>query len=99
MDGKMYYGSLLKFRGGGVRFCSFVGRRWFCMMGLLLVFPAALVWMDEPVTRGLSLIMLGYALGAGARDVRSYFTSRRFWAWQKEVLNWEKIETLSKEVA
>ncbi len=97
MDSKKYYGLLLKCRNDGIRFRLFMGRRWFIAKGLVLVVALALVWMDDPIVRGLALFALGFASGTIAGDVRSYFIARKFWPYQKGVLNWDKIETLLKE--
>jgi len=99
MDGKRYYGLLLKFREEGIRFRSFMGRRWLAVKGLALVFSSALAWIADPIIRGSALIVLGFVSGTIAVDVRSYFSTRRFWPYLKEVLNWDKIETLLRDAS
>ncbi len=97
MDDKRYYGLLLKFRDEGIRFRSFMGRRWFAVKGLILVVSVAFVSIEDPVIQVVGLILLGFASGTIAVDVRSYVTTKRYWPYQKEVLNWDKIEAFSKE--
>ncbi len=97
MDDKRYYRLLLKFRDEGIRFRPFMGRRWFAVKGLVLVASVAFISIDDPITRGVGLVLLGFASGTIAVDVRSYVTTKRYWPCQREVLNWDKIEALSKE--
>lgn len=92
MDAKKHYELLMQFKTRGVKLTSYMGKRWFGLKAILIVLAVIMLVSEESVSRGAGLVFVGYLIGIVAGDVRRYVVAKRRWAFQLEVIDWEKVK-------
>ena len=92
MDRKKHSKLLMKFKNDGVRFSSFMGARWIVLKVLLIIVSLVMLSSEEIALQSAGFIVVGYLLGVIAHDTRRYFVTRKNWSFQKDIINWRKVE-------
>ena len=92
MDKKKYCNLMMNMKSNGCKFGSYMGTRWFMVKAAILFVGVFMVLNDDRVVSVVGYILLGYLLGVVSANIRSFILSKKMWQFQKEVLDWEKIE-------
>jgi hypothetical protein len=97
MDWKTHCGLLMKLKNDGMKFSTYMGRRWFFSKGMLVVLVLVLLFQAEETFRIAGFIVIGYLLGVIVANVRSYLVVKKKWELQRELIDWDKVEEIAKK--
>jgi hypothetical protein len=91
MDLRNYCVKLKYYRDKGVRFNTFYGKPWFVsrLLGILV----SVYFLNLNI---LGYFFMGFISGSVAIEVRTFIKTQRYWPFQKEIINWDKVEELAE---
>ena len=92
MNAKQHCALLLQFKENGIQLRTYCGPRWLISKSVLLIVAIALLVQDQPALRIIGLILLGYLIGMISANVRTYMVSKAKWAFQEDLIAWDKVE-------
>ncbi len=89
---EQYFKELTNFKNNGITIRSYFGQRWFIMKILIIIVGIYLLFSKDTATKTIGGMLLGYILGAVSTSIRNFLVTRKYWNFQKEVVDWEKVE-------
>ncbi|HEG43210.1 MAG TPA: hypothetical protein ENH94_04080 [Phycisphaerales bacterium] len=92
MDVKGYCKLLMDLKSGDFGFWTYMGKRWFIFKLLILVGAGFMIFDEDGYINICGYFLLGYLLGVVPAGIRSFIASKKMWQFQKEFLDWEKVE-------
>lgn len=92
MDNKKYCKLIMNMKSNGCKFGSYMGTKWFILKVAILFVGVLMVLNEDKSVNIVGYILLGYLLGRVSANIRSFILSKKTWEFQKEVLDWEKVE-------
>ncbi len=96
MDWKTHCGLLMKLKSDDMKLSTYMGRRWFLSKGMLVVLALVLVFQAGERFRMAGFVVIGYLLGVIVANVRGYVVAKKKWELQRELIDWDKVEEISK---
>ena len=99
MDIEKYCALLVHFKNNGISFSSYMGVRWLISKVVILTVGILMAISKERAANMAGYILLGYLLGVVSANIRSFVISKKTWIFQKEVIDWGKIEGILKQEA
>lgn len=96
MDAKRHCELLMVFKNKGFGLSSYMGIRWFILKVVLIILVSAMMLSEDRVLQIAGFIIAGYLIGIIGASLRSYIVAKRNWAFQKELIDWDKVEAKLK---
>ena len=92
MDNKRYCKLIMNMKSNGCKFSTYMGTKWFILKAAILFVGVLMVLNEDKFVNIAGYILFGYLLGMVSANIRSFILSKKMWEFQKEVLDWEKVE-------
>ncbi|MHC4624877.1 MAG: hypothetical protein ACYS4W_13350 [Planctomycetota bacterium] len=92
MDAKTHCGLLMKFKNDGIQLSTYMGMRWFVLKGILAIAALVMLFRAGEASRIAGSVVLGYLLGVVLANVRSYLVAKKKWQFQRELIDWNKVQ-------
>ena len=96
MDIKQYCKLIVDMKLNGRKFSSYVGSKWFITKFIILIMSVFMVLHKLWQVNIGGYVLIGYLSGMMIATVRFFIVSNRMWEFQKEVIDWGKVEKISR---
>lgn len=67
------------------------------MFALLCALAVSGTFVDDPITSGFALVMLGFFVGGATASIVLVMTTFHMWPMVEHITDWERVEDLKRE--